>query len=64
MKNEWNDIITALDHATGQSLYQLNDYELDKLEVLLDHWQKLALAEKTKRGKQSEIVTFLNIVTQ
>lgn len=53
--NEWDGIITVLDHATGQSLYKLNDYELDRLEVLLDHWHKLARSVQGPRHEKAKL---------
>ena len=48
--NEWDEIYRQLVNANGSSLSAMPKANLMRLELLLDHWQKMAEQELVNRS--------------
>lgn len=54
--NEWQVILQALNSASTAPMNRLDDKDLHQLEVLLDHWHKIARGVRVERLEQASKV--------
>ena len=47
--NEWNNMLQTLKSASAETLNRLTDKDLYQVEVILDHWHKMARGARSAR---------------